>query len=282
MTSIIVNGLQLNVEIDGHGPPLLLLHGFTGSAGTWREMREAWRGRRTVAVDLIGHGASDAPADERRYEMKRCIADLVALLDALDIGRTSVLGYSMGGRVALHLALAAPERVSALVLESASPGIGEAAERAARVAADRALADEIERDGVAAFIDRWERLPLFASQQRLPEARRAALRTQRLANRAAGLANSLRGMGAGAQAPLWNRLGELAMPALLVAGDEDEKYRDIARRMSRSMPGAEAVIVPDAGHAVHLEQPPAFTRRIKEFLAACQHQTETGVSLPRP
>ncbi|MDE3094503.1 MAG: 2-succinyl-6-hydroxy-2,4-cyclohexadiene-1-carboxylate synthase [Chloroflexota bacterium] len=282
MTRKEVGGLHLNVEASGDGPALLLLHGFTGSAATWEPFAAAWAGFRTIAVDLIGHGASDAPADESRYTMARCVADVIALLDTLGAGRAAVLGYSMGGRVALHLALAAPDRISALVLEGASPGIEDAGERRARVASDRALADDIERDGVEAFVDRWQALPLFATQACLPDAVRLGLRTQRLRNSAAGLANSLRGMGAGTTEPLLACLHELAMPVLLVAGEHDAKYRTLALAMRDRMPDARVRIVPDAGHAPHLEQPAAFAPLVKEFLTAClRHSERPAPSLRR-
>ncbi|MHB8377004.1 MAG: 2-succinyl-6-hydroxy-2,4-cyclohexadiene-1-carboxylate synthase [Dehalococcoidia bacterium] len=282
MTRIATDGLHLNVETAGEGVPLLLLHGFSGSAATWEPYAEAWAGFRTIAVDLIGHGASDAPPDESRYTMTRCVADLSALLDALGVGRAAVLGYSMGGRVALHLALAAPERVAALILEGASPGIEDPAERRARVASDRALADDIERDGVEAFVDRWQALPLFVTQARLPDAVRARLRAQRLRNSAGGLANSLRGMGAGTTEPVVARLHELRMPVLLVAGEHDAKYRAIALAMRERMPDARVSIVAGAGHAVHLEQPAAFAPLVKEFVTACPQLSERQVpSAPR-
>jgi 2-succinyl-6-hydroxy-2,4-cyclohexadiene-1-carboxylate synthase len=282
MTLVRVNGIHLNVEERARGEPLLMLHGFTGAASTWSDVASDWDGWRRIAVDLIGHGASDAPADEHRYTMDSCVADLVALLDALDVPRAMVLGYSMGGRVALKLAAAAPERVAALVLESASPGIDEPAARAARVASDRALAADIERDGIEAFVDRWERVPIFATQDRLPEDVRARLRRQRLANRPLGLANGLRGMGAGAQWSLWHRLHDLTMPALLVAGEDDAKYSDMARAMASRMPAATVRIVPGAGHAVHLEHPGAFSDHVKEFLTTCQSDHQTLASSPRP
>ena len=280
MTRIALDGqhsgraVWLNVELAGEGPPLLLLHGFTGSAAAWQPFAAAWPGFRTIAVDLIGHGASDAPADEERYTMARCVADVIALLDALGIGRIAVLGYSMGGRVALHLALAVPDRITALVLEGASPGIEDADERRARVASDRALADDIERDGVDAFVDRWQALPPFATQARLPDAVRRRLRAQRVNNSAGGLANSLRGMGAATTEPLLARLHELPMPVLLVAGEHDAKYRALALAMRDRMPDARVRIVPDAGHTVHLEQPAAFAPLVKEFLTACLRQSE--------
>jgi 2-succinyl-6-hydroxy-2,4-cyclohexadiene-1-carboxylate synthase len=262
-----INDISLNVEQAGAGQPLLLLHGFTGSAASWAALIHSLPPDiRAIAPDLIGHGRSDSPPDAGRYRMQRCVADLLALLDALQIERADVLGYSMGGRVALHLAAAAPDRVGALVLESSSPGIAEATERQARVVADQALADSIAREGLAAFVERWERLPLFASQATLPEDTRARLHAQRLLNNPLGLANSLRGMGAGEQEPLWDRLATLNIPTLLIAGELDAKYRALADQMAAMLPSARSVIVPGAGHTVHLEQPQLFAKNVIEFL----------------
>ncbi len=264
-----VNGIALNVEVAGGGPPLLLLHGFTGSTATWAPLLAAFAPhRRTIAVDLTGHGASDCPADPERYRLEPCLADLLAVLDALDVARADVLGYSMGGRIALHLAAAAPGRVRALVLESASPGLSEPDERRERVRADEALAESIERDGVEAFAERWERLPLFASQVALPAEVRAAQRAQRLRNSALGLANSLRGMGAGRQESLWGGLPAMATPSLLIVGALDAKFCAIARRMAAAMPTARLAVVPGAGHAVHLEQPQVYAERVLAFLSS--------------
>src|SRR5215212_9172852 len=262
-----INDITLNVEQSGTGRPLVLLHGFTGSAATWRPLITTLPPHfRTIAPDLIGHGRSDSPLNADRYRMEHCVADLLALLDVLEIERADVLGYSMGGRVALQLAAAAPERVGALVLESSSPGIADAAERQARVAADAALADLIARDGLAAFVQYWERLPLFASQAALPEETRARLHTQRMRNNPLGLANSLRGMGTGQQKSLWDQLDVLDARTLLIAGELDTKYRALAHQMVARLPNARALIVPSAGHAVHLEQPQAFAKNVLEFL----------------
>ena len=259
--------MELNVERAGDGPPLLVLHGFTGSAAGWGPLVAAWAPFFTaLAVDLPGHGRSASPADVAAYTMAATVADLVAVLDRAGVARAHVLGYSMGGRVALALALAHPDRVGALVLESASPGLAEAGERAARVAADAALAARIEREGVPAFVDYWEALPLWASQARLSAEARAALRAQRLQNTPVGLANSLRGRGTGSQPPLWDRLGDLAAPTLLVAGCDDAKFSDLARRMAEAIPANELLLVRSAGHAVHLEQPAVFARLVRDFL----------------
>jgi 2-succinyl-6-hydroxy-2,4-cyclohexadiene-1-carboxylate synthase len=172
----------------------------------------------------------------------------------------------MGARVALNLAVNASDRVRMLILESGSPGLADPAERAHRIRADEALADRIEREGVPAFVRAWEQLPLFASQARLPADVRASLRAQRLRNNPRGLANSLRGMGAGRPAPLWDRLSRLEVRTLLLAGELDEKYRDLAERMARLLPAARGAVIPGAGHAVHLEQPAVFDAEVTKFL----------------
>ncbi len=271
MAAISVNGVTLNVEASGHGPALVLLHGFTGSTESWRPHLSSFSSRHSViGLDALGHGSSDAPADPERYRMHHAARDIVGVLDRLRVARAAVLGYSMGARVALFLATVAPDRVAALVLESGSPGILRDADRLTRRAQDLALAAAIERDGVETFVDRWERLPLFATQQRLPAPVRADLRAQRLRNRAAGLANSLRGMGQGAQPPLVDRLPDLSMPVLVLTGALDAAYTALGRDMAAAMPDGGLVIVPDAGHTVHLEQPGAFQRAVLEFLAHVQ------------
>ena len=278
MSRLTINDIQYYVECHGAGAPLVLLHGFTGSSATWAPYLAAWPAR-AIAVDLPGHGQTEAPGDPARYRMEATMADLVALLDQLGVRRAHVLGYSMGGRVALHLAAAHPERVATLIVESASPGLPTQAERDARVAADTALAASIERDGIAAFVDRWEALPLWASQASLPDEVRASLRAQRLNNRATGLANSLRGLGTGAQAPLHDQLADLPVPALVIAGMLDAKFVAIARSMAAALPQGRLALVPVAGHATHLEQPALFDRLVAGFLeehallAASSHNT---------
>ena len=164
-----LRGVELNVRTAGEGPATLLLHGFTGSSATWDSHVAPFERRmKTIAVDLIGHGDSDTPADPENYRMESCIEHLLVILDELGLESVNLVGYSMGGRVALHLATAAPDRVRSMILESSSPGIADPIERQKRVAADNLLADYIERKGVDAFVDRWESLPLFESQRNLP------------------------------------------------------------------------------------------------------------------
>ena len=259
--------LRLNVVRSGNGAPILLLHGFTGSVDTWTPLSALLDERfTTLAVDLPGHGLSGAPADPARFSLIRFADDLALVLDTFGIQRVAVVGYSMGGRAALQFALHHPARVAALVLESTSPGIADSQERAGRVASDMALADTIERDGIAAFVDQWERLPLWASQTSLPEEAHVRLRAQRLANQPRGLANSLRGAGAGVEPSVQDRLTECRVPALLVAGSLDGKYVAFARLMETQMARARSAIVNGSGHAVHLERPAEFASLVEQFL----------------
>lgn len=271
---IAVNGIQISALLhgatQGAHQTLVLLHGFTGSAQSWTPLFSGLQrpGRRLIALDLPGHGQSDAPAEPGRYAIERCREDICAALVALGVGvrEAVLLGYSLGGRIALFTAFSGVLR--ALILESASPGIADPGECERRRQSDTLLARRIESAGVEAFVDEWEKLPLFASQRNLPERTRAALRVQRLHNRAPGLANSLRGVGAGAQPALHEHLPALDLPVLLLAGELDEKYCQIARGMALSLPQAQLKIVPGSGHTIHLEQPARFTRLVNAFCRA--------------
>jgi 2-succinyl-6-hydroxy-2,4-cyclohexadiene-1-carboxylate synthase len=264
---MLLNGLEFNVEVDGVGRPLLLLHGFTGSCRNWDEIRPSLRRlARVITIDLIGHGRSAAPSDPARYTLDCASRDLVALLDNLQLSKASVVGYSMGGRVALRLAVDAPDRVETLILESASPGIADTSERANRLESDTQLAERILAQGVAAFVQTWETQPLLQPAQHVSLERRRRQHALRLANSPRGLANSLLGMGAGRQTPLWDRLPALAMPLHLIVGRNDARYVEIARRMASLLPHAFLHEVEEAGHTVHLDAPEEFARIVTSAL----------------
>jgi 2-succinyl-6-hydroxy-2,4-cyclohexadiene-1-carboxylate synthase len=236
------------VDHDVRVPPaLVLLHGFTQTRQSWRRTVAALDGRyyRTVAPDLPGHGLM---SERRPASLPAALAYLAALVDEPHV----LAGYSMGGRVALHAALARPRLVQRLVLVGASPGLATEEQRAARRRADEALADRIEAIGIEAFAAEWAQLALWEGQA---ERVRAAAGADRLRNRAPGLAAALRGLGTGALPSLWERLGELAMPVTLVVGERDAKFRALADRMAERLPDATVVAIPGAGHAAHLERP---------------------------
>jgi len=263
---IATNGIFLNVEVTGDGPIVLLLHGFTRDARAWSPVMPALEGYRVVRADLIGHGKSDAPQDSARYSMAHAVEDLLALLHHLSVEQYALIGYSLGGRVALHLATAAPERLWALVIESASPGIEDPTQRAARIESDEKLAQSIFDDGIEAFADLWQAQALFASQASLPADILAEQRGQRIENSPTGLANSLRGMGAGAQDYILDRLEVIEAPSLFLAGALDTRYAAAAPILASKVRGAEHRIIEGAGHTTHLEQPEAWARLVRDFL----------------
>ena len=268
-THIHVNGVSIGIEERGlpEQPPLVLLHGFTGSAASWGKHLDtlAKHGFRVIALDMLGHGLSDAPIDPQRYTIEWCEADILAILNELGIQKSEaiLLGYSMGGRIALYTAFSGFFR--ALILESASPGLTDPLERMQRKSSDEQLAARIERDGVAAFVTYWEGLPLFDSQQRLPYEQQQLLHEQRLQNKPLGLTNSLRGVGTGVQPALQEQLATLTIPVLLLAGILDTKFCAIAQGMAQSLPNAQLHIVSDAGHTIHLEQPELFDQFVIDF-----------------
>ncbi|GIW12672.1 MAG: putative 2-succinyl-6-hydroxy-2,4-cyclohexadiene-1-carboxylate synthase [Tepidiforma sp.] len=268
MTRVEVSpGFFLNVEQWGSGPDIVLLHGFTGSSRAWGEFGELLGRRlRCTAVDIAGHGASDAPSDVSRYHIERVAEDLVSAVGAVGVSRAPWLGYSMGGRTAIAVACLHPDAVSALVTIGASPGLETEEERAARRRADEALAERIEREGIEAFVTYWEALPLWASQARLPAEVLEAQRRVRLANRPAGLANSLRRMGTGAQPSFWPMLEKLSMPFLAIAGALDHRYAEVAERMAGLAPHGRFACIPGAGHAAQLEAPKTVADAVVSFL----------------
>jgi 2-succinyl-6-hydroxy-2,4-cyclohexadiene-1-carboxylate synthase len=243
----------------------ILLHGFTGSSLSWGDAvldGLASAAGAPVLVDLPGHGRYAQGSDER-------VVTLAAALAAIDDAGEwpdDIVGYSMGGRIALHFAAAHPGRVRRLVLESASPGLADPKERAERRLQDESLADRIEREGVPSFVDYWEARPLFESRLQLPDDVRSRQRAERLRNTEGGLASSLRGLGTGALPSLWERLPAIDVPTLIVAGELDSKFVDIGRRMAQHLPDARLTIVSGAGHTVHLEKPDEWLEVVGSFL----------------
>jgi 2-succinyl-6-hydroxy-2,4-cyclohexadiene-1-carboxylate synthase len=228
---------------------VVLLHGFASSRRSWERVA-ALLDAETDSPDSRGHGAAAAA---RPVTAEACVADIAAGAPE----RFTLCGYSLGGRLALHAALAlGAERVERLVLVSASAGIEDEAERAARRAADEELAQLLESDGLAAFAARWRELPLFAGD---PEWVRDEVEAEQLRADPAGLAAALRGLGAGTLPAVWGRLGELAMPLTVLAGERDRRYVDLAARLG----APDTVIVPGAGHRLQLEVPQAVAEALR-------------------
>lgn len=250
------DGAALPFDDEGHGPLVVLVHGFTQTRVSWATVaRLLAPDHRVRRVDAPGHGAA--------ADVRSDLVDGARRLGAAG-GRAVYVGYSMGGRLALRLALDRPDLVAGLVLLGATAGIDDAEERAARRRGDGLLADRLEADGVAAFLERWLSLPLFADLAPDPDDVAA-----RLANTPEGLASSLRLAGTGTMdPPWWDELAAIEAPTLVLAGERDPKFTDLGHRLAAAIgPSASFAPVPLAGHAAHLEQPHTVVDLVRAFLA---------------
>ena len=306
-----------SVERRGSGSPVVLLHGFTGDVNTMLGLAERLEtDTDVVLLDLVGHGRSSVPDDERAYSVDAMAAHVAAVGEECASGSMAVnaasgaeacasgamaahvaavgeecasgsmavnaasggeggasrsfhlVGYSMGGRVALTLACRRPGLLRSLTVIGASVGLSTEAERAERRESDQKLAESIEQDGLEAFVDRWMANPLFATQARLGEGFLAASRAQRMRNSAAGLARSLRGAGTGAMTPLHDDLESCPVPTVFIVGAQDPKFTRVAVDLAARMPNAATAVVDDSGHAAHLEQPDAVAAVIRGQLGS--------------
>lgn len=266
--NIQVKGMQYYVEISGVGFPVVLLHGFTGDSSTWSNCEELLnKNSQVIKIDLIGHGKSSSPEAIERYEMQSVVEDLLFIIQYLNIPKTDVVGYSMGGRVALAFAMTHPSYVRKLVLESASPGLLSYEERNNRREQDRQLASKIIENGIEWFVDYWENIPLFESQKKLPPTSRKRIKEQRKQNSIRGLANSLIGMGTGSQPSYWEKLTHYSGEVFLLTGSTDEKFVKIAEEMSTNLSNSYWVNIDGCGHAIHVEQPEKFGTIVSGFLS---------------
>jgi 2-succinyl-6-hydroxy-2,4-cyclohexadiene-1-carboxylate synthase len=243
----------------GVRPAIVFLHGFTHTGASWDAViGELGQSYRALAPDIRGHGSA---GDRRPIDLGECVDDIVR--EAPE--RFTLAGYSMGTRLALHVALAWPSRVERLVLIGATAGIADDAERAARRDADETLAAEMDGMTIEELARRWAAQPVLRGQ---PPAVADAAHADRLRNRADALAAALRALGTGTMAPMWSRLGELEMPTTLVVGERDAKFRKLGERMAALLPDAELVVVPATGHAVHLEAPTLVAACLRERIPA--------------
>jgi 2-succinyl-6-hydroxy-2,4-cyclohexadiene-1-carboxylate synthase len=259
---------RLSYTTSGPGEhAILFLHGFMGSSDDWREVIDGTDGLddrfRAVAVDLPGHGGSTS-LPETSYSMEGAAGAVLRTLDGLGARRASLVGYSMGGRLALYLALRHPERCERLLLESASPGLKTGEERALRRQDDEERAKTLETGDFGTFLEEWYSQPLF-STLRPPLVR--DLVERRRGNDPGELARSLRGMGTGSQPSLWEEIEGLSVPTLAVAGELDEKFSEVAREMEERSPRVRVEVVPGAGHNARIEAPEEYSLLLGGFIS---------------
>ena len=262
---------QLSFQKVGKGDPLILLHGFTGDASTMMPLGLGLSDEKTVySIDLPGHGETGILEDNSLYGFEETIDLLKDFLIDAELNEINLLGYSMGGRIALGFTIRYPELVRKLVLISSSAGLATQGEREVRRRSDDDLAHQILEEGIEVFVDSWMQQPLFASQQRLDPTVIDKQRQQRLKNSPEGLAASLQGAGTGSQPSLWNQLDSITAETLLVVGEDDSKFRRLAIKMASGIQKSVISVIDDAGHATHLENLLDTTEAIRSFLGSSE------------
>ena len=260
-------GYQFHYTVQGQRelPVVLFLHGFMGSSADFDTVMTCLANQFCcLAVDLPGHGNTIIEGENTLYTMPQTANAIVSWLNHLNIPQCFLVGYSMGGRLALYLALHFPQHFPKVVLESASPGLRTKAERAARLKHDRALADQIEA-AFPSFLSYWYSQPLFHALRHHPVFMQ--VQERRSHNHPALLATSLRYLSTGLQPSLWERLQHHTQPLLLLAGEDDRKFCTINQAMADCCPTAQLRIIPACGHVLHLEQPNAFTYALQTFFS---------------
>ncbi|WP_017797439.1 2-succinyl-6-hydroxy-2,4-cyclohexadiene-1-carboxylate synthase [Oceanobacillus kimchii] len=254
---------ELYYEIVGDGEPIVMLHGFTGTRHTWGSLKTFLSDYQLILFDLPGHGCSKGYS---LTSMKACCKQLRKQLNKMNIMKFHLVGYSMGGRTAIHFANEFPHMVQSLILESASPGLSSELEQSQRQQNDKNLANYILQNGIEEFVNYWQDIPLFLSQKELSEEKQQQIRNERLSHQREGLVHSLHSMGTGAQPSFWNDLEQMIMRVLLVVGEKDSKFVKINNKMREKLPNAELTVCKNVGHAVHVENPQIFGKIVEEFL----------------
>lgn len=245
-------------------PIILFLHGFMGSGTDFAEVIDLLSPYFCcLTVDLPGHGATQVKGGEFYYQMSETAQALIELLQKLEIDHCFLLGYSMGGRLALYLAIHFPIYFKKVILESASPGLTTASAREQRVQQDLKLAQELESIDFKVFLAKWYSNPLFDSLRNHPHYQQAI--AQRLRNNPLELAKSLRNMSLGLQPSLWNKLNRVRVPLILLVGELDRKFRLINTKIVRQNHHIQLKIIAQCGHNIHFETPRQFANIIQSI-----------------
>ena len=255
---------RYGLTVVGDGEPIVCFHGFSESSYTWDAINLP--GYRVIRIDLIGHGDSDIPDEDKAYTIPQMIEDLHTVIYHMVGDSYYLMGYSMGARIALSYALEYEREIKGLILESGSAGIASDDERAKRRTADEELAVNIENHDGAWFATRWAEAPIFKSQKQLLPAVTELIQLRRAHNSPYALACTLRGSGQGVMPYVGDKLEKLSLKGLYVSGALDTKYTTIGRDVFDKLPNFMHVIVEGAGHNVHIEKPQLFEQAVLDFL----------------
>jgi len=269
---ISTNGIKLSVLFDGNKRtnnllPIFLLHGFTGQARDWNFLDKQLSAKFfPIKIDILGHGQSDSPTEKKYYSEINLIKHLNSIIDYFNFNQNILLGYSMGGRIALSYSLAYPEKISALILESASPGIENSIERQLRIEHDQKLAETIFEKGTKKFIRDWVNQPFFDSLKKISPDKLIKIISDRSLNNPIGLTNILSEFSQGKMNSKWTQLDKINFPVLLISGELDKKYCEINKKAYQLLQNAELKIIKISGHNVHLEKEKEFVNFVDAFL----------------
>ncbi len=265
------NSLKINFEhfntFDRQKDTVFLLHGFTGSLESWRELYSNFDKRfNYVGIDLIGHGKSDSPTDVKNYTAESLVSQINTILHQLSIDKVILLGYSMGGRVVLNFAVTNPQKIKGLILESTSAGIKNEKERNERIKSDEELAFIIENNGTEKFAEHWMDQEIFNTQRRFSDAKLQKIKNRISKNSKAGLVSILRGFSTGKMPHLAENLNLIKSPVLLISGELDTKYCKLNSKLKKKFPEAKHIVIKNAGHNTHLEEPVKYISAVNQFL----------------
>ncbi|MCB2361259.1 2-succinyl-6-hydroxy-2,4-cyclohexadiene-1-carboxylate synthase [Clostridium estertheticum] len=259
-----IENIKYNIEVKGEGKPIICLHGFSEDISTWEFIK--LDGHQLILIDLIGHGKSDKPKLRKYYSLKVMLRHLNKLIFQLGLKKYSMLGYSMGGRIALAYALIYPKEIDKLILESASYGEDGVLNRLKRRRNDLVLAKQIEKNGIEWFSEYWSHLNIFESQKRLSRSMINEINKRRLGNSTRALSNTLKITGQGKFPCLKGKIIKLSISILYISGEYDKKYRVVGKNFGKLNKNVKHVIIDGCGHNTHIEDSNSFIKVLNKFL----------------
>lgn len=266
-----INDLKFNLIISRKSKqgktPIIFLHGFTGCANDWKYFIDNLFNKYfPIAIDLIGHGKSSKPVEKKYYTTGNIVRQLNNIIKSLNLKNVILVGYSMGGRVALSYSLKYPEVIKALILESTTPGIKNEIDRKMRVASDKAIAKLLLQNGLKKFFDFWLNQPLFKTQKKIYNKDYKIFIKRKSKNSTIGLANTLLGFSTGKMPSYWDKLNTLKQKILLITGSKDKKFTEINKLMKKHLSNSNHFIIKGVGHNTHLEKKNEYLKVVNNFL----------------